>query len=81
MSIGHPNITSSNIIGLKVSNWTKKIGTRVVDLGIWDRTLTAEEMVSWTTCRSGSNKTRNNRNIYEEYLNLSGSIILPTYSH
>ena len=63
MNIGHPNITSSNIKGLKVSNWTRDIGTQVVDLGIWDRTFTAEEMVTWTTCRSGINKTRKNRNV------------------
>ena len=53
--IGHPDITIANIQDLKLSNWTKKIGTQVADLSIWDEVFTIEEMVSWTTCRWDKN--------------------------
>ena len=32
-------------------NCSDSAGTRVADLGVWDKALSYEEMVGWTTCR------------------------------
>ena len=80
MEIGNPDITVANIHDLELSNWTKKIGTEVGDLSIWDKVLTHGEMVSWTTCRWGKGQ-KETGHIKKDIHDITGVTKVVTYLH